>query len=79
MRHNIMHMVILLTAVGMALAGSTVVAQTTIDEQANRILREMGEYLASADEFSFRADIDFDEFADWGQEIQNGGTATIAS
>ena len=78
MRRNIMHMVILLTAVGMVLAGSTAIAQTAIDEQADRILREMGEYLASGEEFSFRAEIDFDEFADWGQEIQYGGTATIA-
>jgi hypothetical protein len=78
MRRNLLQTTISLTVVGMALVGSTAVAQTTIEEQADRILREMGEYLANAEEFSFRAEIDFDEFADWGQEIQYGGTATIA-
>ena len=78
MRRNLLRTTISLTVVGMVLVGSTAIAQTDIEEQADRILREMGEYLASAEEFSFRAEIDFDEFADWGQEIQYGGTATIA-
>ena len=78
MRRNLLRTTIPLTVVCMVLAGSPAVAQTDIEEQADRILREMGEYLASAEEFSFRAEIDFDKFADWGQEIQYGGTATIA-
>jgi hypothetical protein len=38
----------------------------------------MGEYLSSAEEFSFRAEIGYDEFTDWGQEIQYGGVASIS-
>ena len=78
MSRNLLRTTISLTAIGMAMVSSAVYPQSAIDERADRILREMGEYLASAEEFSFRAEIDFDEFADWGQEIQYGGTATIA-
>jgi len=53
-------------------------AQSAIEEQADRVVRAMSEYLSSADEFSFRASIAYDEFADWGQEIQYGAVATIS-
>ena len=78
MSRNLLRTTISLTAIGMAMVSSAVYPQSAIDERADRILRAMGEYLASAEEFSFRAEIDFDEFADWGQEIQYGGAATIA-
>jgi hypothetical protein len=67
-----------LVFVGALLAGATAHAQPAIDEQADRILREMGEYLSSAEEFSFRAEIGYDEFTDWGQEVQYGGVASIS-
>ena len=53
-------------------------AQPAIEEQADRALRAMSDYLSSADQFSFRASIAYDEFAYWGQEIQYGGVATIS-
>jgi hypothetical protein len=53
-------------------------AQPAIEEQADRAVRAMSDYLSSADEFSFRASIAYDEFADWGQEIQFGAVATIS-
>lgn len=67
-----------LVFVGVLLAGATAHAQPAIDEQADRILREMGEYLSSAEEFSFRAEIGYDEFTDWDQEVQYGGIASIS-
>jgi hypothetical protein len=68
----------ILVFLGALLAGATAHAQPAIDEQADRILREMGEYLSSAEEFSFRAEIGYDEFTDWGQEVQYGGVASIS-
>jgi hypothetical protein len=78
MKRNSFYTVLSMTVVGMLFAMSTVQAQSGIDEQADRILREMGEYLGSAGEFSFSANISYDEFAAWDQEIQFGGIATIA-
>jgi len=75
---NLIHTVLSLTVVSVVFAMSPVHAESGIDEQADRILREMGEYLGSAGEFSFRADVSYDEFAIWDQEIQFGGVATIA-
>ena len=37
------------------------VGESSIDARADRILREMGEYLKTAEEFSFRAEIAYDE------------------
>ena len=78
MIHKFIHTVHVMAVAGVVFAMSTVHAQSGIDEQADRILREMGEYLGSAGEFSFRADVSYDEFATWDQEIQFGGVATIA-
>ena len=78
MIRNFINTVLSITVVGVVFAMSTVHAQSGIDEQADRILREMGEYLGSAGEFSFRADVSYDEFASWDQEIQFGGIATLA-
>jgi len=76
-KHKLMNMVLWLTVVGTFLATSTVLAQAGIDGRADRILREMGELLGSAEAFSFGADISYDTFADWGQEIQYEGIATL--
>ena len=67
-----------LVLVGAVLAGTAVHAQPAIEEEADRVLRAMSDYLTSAEEFSFRAEITFDEFTDWGQEIQYGAVATIS-
>jgi hypothetical protein len=45
---------------------------------ADRILREMGDFLASAGELAFEAEISYDTLAANGQKIQFGGVARIA-
>ena len=49
-----------------------------VEARADRILREMGEYLASAGEFTFRADVTYDSVLTTGQKIEYGGTADVA-
>ena len=54
---------------------SPVSLEGRIETQADRILRQMGEYLASAQEFRFRADITYDRVRNSGQKILLGGRA----
>ena len=49
-----------------------------VEAAADRLLREMGEYLASADAFSFRADVTEDSVLATGQKIQFGGRAEVS-
>ena len=49
-----------------------------VQASADQVLREMGEYLASADEYGFRADVTYDAETADGQKVQYGGTAHIA-
>jgi hypothetical protein len=46
--------------------------------QADRLLREMGDYLKSAQQFSFQAGITFDDVLPSGQKIQFGATQDVA-
>lgn len=48
-----------------------------IDEDADRILREMGDYLRTANAYTFRADIAYDEIVE-DQMILFGGVAEVA-
>jgi hypothetical protein len=48
-----------------------------VEQHADRILREMGDYLRTADGYTFRADITNDEVVD-DQMIQIGGVARIS-
>jgi hypothetical protein len=50
--------------------------ESSVDAQADRILREMGEYLKTAEEFSFKAEVAYDELME-GQKILFGGAAHI--
>lgn len=75
--HKVVKLIFSLILIGVLSGPSTVLAQAGIDKRADRILREMGELLSDAKAFSFRADISYDTFADWGQEIQYAGIATI--
>ncbi len=59
------------------LAASAWSAPPGVDEDADRILREMGDYLRTANEYTFRADIAYDEIVD-DQMILFGGVAEIA-
>jgi hypothetical protein len=49
-----------------------------IDPQVNKLLREMGEYLKNAQQFSFQAEITFDDLLPSGQKIQFGATQDVA-
>ena len=49
-----------------------------ISLEADRILRAMGEYLQTAEEFAFEAHIAYDGSLPGGQMIQYGGTAKVA-
>ncbi len=54
-----------------------VIEFANIDTEADRILREMSEYLVSQKEFSFRADVLFDVMLSHGQVVQLGGTSEL--
>lgn len=49
-----------------------------IDAEADRIMRAMGEYLQSANEFSFHADITRDEILSTGEKVQYGGESDLS-
>jgi hypothetical protein len=76
-KYRIMKLVLSLAVVSVFLSPSIAFSQAGIDKRADSILREMGELLGSAEAYSFRADISYDSFADWGQEIQYEGMATL--
>ena len=59
------------------LAASVWSAPPEVDDDADRILREMGDYLRAASEYTFRADISYDEIVE-DQMILFGGIAEIA-
>ncbi len=50
----------------------------SVQPTADRLLREMGEYLRTAREFTFRADISYDEVLETGQKVQYGGRSDVA-
>ena len=49
-----------------------------IGPRADRILREMSEYLKTAREFTFHADVAYDSVLPSGQKIQYGGAVDVA-
>ena len=49
-----------------------------IDARADRILRDMSEYLQKAREFTFHADVTYDEVRSSGQKIQYGGASDVS-
>ena len=49
-----------------------------IDARADQILRQMGEYLKSATEFTFTADITYDTLTEDGQKILFGAELNVA-
>jgi len=51
---------------------------SNIEPRADRILREMSDYLRSADQFTFRADVAYDAALVSGQMLRYGGTGEIA-
>jgi hypothetical protein len=53
-------------------------AAPTVSEEADRLLREMGKYIATADQFTVHADITFDHVLPSGQKLQYSATEEIA-
>ena len=49
-----------------------------IEPQADRILREMSDYLKAHQEYSFHAEITYDSMLSNGQEIQYGGASDVS-
>ncbi len=49
-----------------------------VDPRADQLLREMGTYLSDAKQFSFRADIDYDEVLPTGQKVQFAAIEDVA-
>jgi len=58
--------------------GTAAVAAPGVDAAADRILRQMSDYLATAGEFSFRANVTYDEALASGEAIEYGGTADVS-
>lgn len=63
--------------VAIAVSGNGLV-WAEIEPQADRILRAMGEYVGSAEEFRVQVDITYDTFSPRGQRIEYGGRADIS-
>ncbi len=57
---------------------NVVAGASDIEAQADRILRQMSEYLRTAGEFTFHADIAYDSVLTDGEKIQYGSTSDIA-
>jgi hypothetical protein len=49
-----------------------------VAEKANRLLEQMGDYLGSAREFTFHADITFDHVLPSGEKVQYSATEDVA-
>src|SRR5271169_3532760 len=49
-----------------------------IAEQADRLLKEMGTYIGSAEQFTFHADIAFDHVLPSGQKLQFSAAQEVA-
>ena len=49
-----------------------------IDAEADRILREMGEYLKTAEEFSFHAEISYDAMFATGEKVRYGSSSDVS-
>ena len=57
---------------------SSASAAEGVEAQADRLLREMSEYLQTAGEFTFHADITYDSMLASGEKIEYGATADAA-
>ena len=63
-------------------AGATAAPAATADApvvapQADRLLKEMGAYLASADQFRLKAEVTFDHVLPTGQKLQFGAVEDL--
>ena len=65
-------------ATGDAVSSATNAAAPVVAEQAERLLRQMGEYVGSAEQFTFHADITFDHVLPSGQKLQYSASEDVA-
>ena len=49
-----------------------------VEAQADRILREMSDYLSSVEEFTFHAEISYDSIVSSGETLEFGGSSEVA-
>ena len=63
-----------------ATASSTpiTIVPPVVAEEADRLLRQMGEYIGSAEQFTFHADITFDHVLPSGQKLQYAASQDVA-
>jgi len=65
-------------ATGDAVSSATNAAVPVVADQAERLLRQMGEYVGSAEQFTFHADITFDHVLPSGQKLQYSASEDVA-
>jgi hypothetical protein len=56
----------------------TTIVPPVVAEEADRLLRQMGEYIGSAEQFTFHADITFDHVLPSGQKLQYAASQDVA-
>ena len=56
----------------------TTIVPPAVAEEADRLLRQMGEYIGSAEQFTFHADITFDHVLPSGQKLQYAASQDVA-
>jgi hypothetical protein len=65
-------------ATGDAVSSAANAAAPVVADQADRLLRQMGEYVGSAEQFTFHADITFDHVLPSGQKLQYSASEDVA-
>ena len=78
MRHDRKILLAAILVVAGAAWSAAAGAAPGVDAAADRILRQMSDYLATAVEFSFHADVTYDEALASGEEIEYGATADVS-
>ena len=75
-KHDRSILIALILTLGLAVSSAS--AADGVEAQADRLLREMSEYLRTAGEFTFHADITYDSVIASGEKIEYGAIADAA-
>jgi hypothetical protein len=65
-------------ATGGAMSSAADAAAPVVSERASQLLRQMGEYVGSAEQFTFHAEITFDHVLPSGQKLQYSASEDVA-
>lgn len=78
-RHGRRLLALALAALGCAhgAMAETTTAAPVVAEKADALLKQMGDYLAAADEFTFTADVTFDHVLPTGQKLAFAGREDV--